>query len=391
MGCMSVVAFRCRRVARLLGILIVLELSLGALAIAATIREVRVDSTYVASGDKVTGSVALDLEGENKLPLRLVVSAIRQTDVPRAGHQGTSSQEIVLQQKIAAANSERIPFDTTNPETLSGDIRFKAELFAEGQAKPVSTSWSPRVEVGVRKRISLAGPWDVGKVEPLVFEDARRPKTWKVPDFGSQITFPGALTRDPWFRGWVTLKRQFTWPRDGDLRPRMLRISGVSNSAKVAVAGKTIGEVLPVEEIEVLSHWVEYHSKYKGDANKLLRMQMLDVDVQPPMTMSLPGLPTSGESTIELTLRGTHGMFQPKPVYGIYGDLHLEMTPAVFIESVTFDTEKPGPKRLLKFKVSINNTSGAPGRDKSALCMEITEVKFRTPEPAPRMPARNSR
>ena len=150
-------------------------------------------------------------------------------------------------------------------------------------------------------------------VEPLVYENNNRPKDWKAPEFKQPIAIPGALTKDEWFRGWVTLTRNVEWKSRGNLQPRMLYLSGVSNSASLTVNGAVVGEVLPVEDIEVLSHWIEYHSQFKGEDKKLLRMQMLDEDVQPPMTMQLPAaLPKAGQAAIEMKIRGTHGMFRPK-------------------------------------------------------------------------------
>jgi hypothetical protein len=325
----------------------------------AEVRGVRMDTAYLAAGAKTVATVLLD--GDSPKDSRILVSIIRDVDVPDAagGPAGRRMEEL---SNLLLSGTAEMPIEITGAGMLSGTFQIKAEVMAPGEATPSSVAWSAPVQVGVRPRVSLAGSWDVVRAEPLTFENKSRPKTWKAPAFDRPVTLPGAVTDDEWFRGWVTLRRAVDWTAAGGARPRFLRLSGVSNSALARVNNEVAGEVQPVGELDCeLSHWGEYHSAFKGPDNKAARQMMYDASVRPPMVMPLPkALPAAGRATVEMKLRGTSGAFQKKPPYGIFGDLHFELTQDVFIKAVTFDTEKPGEKRRFKFQLTVVNDTGAP-------------------------------
>ena len=63
-----------------------------------------------------------------------------------------------------------------------------------------------------------------------------------------------------------------------------------------------------------------------------------------------------------MRIRGTSGMFRPRPVMGVLGDLHLELTPPVYVKDISFDTDKPGENRRFKFQLQIDNETGSEFR-----------------------------
>lgn len=327
----------------------------------AGIQGVQVESPYLAAGGKTVAKVSLDSSTPVPEGAQLRITLLRVVDVPEHEDGVAGWREMVLPNKPVPAGIAKVPVDLNSDGILFGSLQVKAELLAEGNPVAVSTAWSAPVEVGVRPRISLAGAWEVVKTEPLEYEHKGRPKTWKAPPFDAPVTLPGAVTQDAWYRGWVTLQRKVQWAGTG-AQPRFVRLSGVSNSALVRVNNQLVGETQPLEQLDCeLSHWPEFHSQFKGPENKAKRQMMKDAEVLPPMTMALPSaLPASGESTVEVTIRGTSGAFKQKPPYGIFGDLHLEATPDVFIKDVAFDTEKPGEKRRFRFQLTVVNAASAP-------------------------------
>ena len=54
------------------------------------------------------------------------------------------------------------------------------------------------------------------------------------------------------------------------------------------------------------------------------------------------------------------------------------MAPAVYLETVSFDTEKPGDKRRFKFQLTLNNTSGAEfkGKIRSVYGRYVGEIPY---------------
>jgi len=309
--------------------------------------EIQTAGNYLAAGEKMAGKVSV---GDAPKDARLRVSVIRQTDIPASA----TTTNVIIDQPATGD----VTFELDSAGMLAGTLQMQATVTGG------SFAVSAPVSVGIRQRLSLAGEWTVTKVEPLELEGSRRPKDWKQPAFDKPVKLPGALTSDPWFRGWVTVKRELPTPVAGELRPRAVKLSGVSNSALVRINDAVVGEVQPETELDCeLSHWSEFHSQFKGDANKRKRLLTGDAVVLPPLTLVLPKAVT-GPLTVELTIRGTSGAMRPKPPYGIFGDLHLELLPPVFVKAVTFDTEKLGEKRRFKFQVTLVNESGAAFKGK---------------------------
>ena len=127
------------------------------------------------------------------------------------------------------------------------------------------------------------------------------------------------------------------------------------------IGGVALPETRPIEDMAVLTHWVEFHSPYKGEANAQTRMLFLDLTPQGPVKLALPAaLPIAGQTHVEMRIRDTSGMFRPRPTPGILGDLHFDLTPPVYVKDISFDTEKPGDDRRFEFKIVLGNESGQP-------------------------------
>jgi len=307
--------------------------------LAAITPTVKLPATYLAAGEKMPGAVVLDDRAAAPAGAILRVTEFRQLDVSssESNNPGASSR-IILERPVTdpGANGE-LKFDVDSADMLVGTIHIKAEIIQPSQHGPVASAWADPIAVGVRKRVSLAGTWDVGKVEPYDYQAKNRPK-------------------DEYFRGWITVRRDVKWAPDGKLKPRFIRMSGVADSALVSVDGVALPETRPIEEMAVLSHWIEFHSAFKGEANANTRLLFLDLLPQGPVKLALPATPhDDGKASIQMRIRGTSGMFRPRPVMGVVGDLHLEMTPPVYVKDISFDTDKPGENRRFKFQLKIEN------------------------------------
>ncbi len=253
-----------------------------------------------------------------------------------------------------------VPFELGADNCLLGELRAQVELLTDDGKKTLSEAWSQPAQIGIRKHVSLAGVWQVTRIEPFAYESQWRPKDWQQPELKS-VSLPGALLRDEWFRGWITVARDIQWNASGDLQPRFLRLSGVADSAQVKIGGVALPETRPIEDMAVLTHWVEFHSPYKGEANAQTRMLFLDLTPQGPVKLALPAaLPIAGQTHVEMRIRDTSGTFRPRPTPGILGDLHFDLTPPVYVKDISFDTEKPGADRRFAFKIVLGNESGQP-------------------------------
>lgn len=321
-----------------------------------SILQFRFGAGYLASGESISGSVVLS--GPIQPSLWTRTTLFRQIDIPIDTKAVPGLQTTIF--PGAAATRNEIPFKIDATGMLAGSLRMKAELLAKDgtSERLVSEAWSDSIRVDVRKQISLAGEWSVTNVEAYPFHVSQRPKDWSAPH-PQLVKFPGAVTNDEWFRGWMTLRRDVTWTSQGDgLQPRFLRLSEIHDSAAVTVDGAPIRETRPLEEMAVLTHWVEFHSEYKGEENAKTRMMFLDLLPQPPMKLDLPkALPEAGKSTFQIRLRGSSGLFRAKPAYGIHGDLDLQLTPPQYVKSVSFDAEKPGAMRRFRFSLTLGNDS----------------------------------
>ena len=124
-----------------------------------------------------------------------------------------------------------VPFELGADNCLLGELRAQVELLTDDGKKTLSEAWSQPVQIGIRKHVSLAGVWQVTRIEPFAYESQWRPKDWQQPELKS-VSLPGALLHDEWFRGWITVARDIQWNASGDLQPRFLRLSGVADSAR---------------------------------------------------------------------------------------------------------------------------------------------------------------
>jgi hypothetical protein len=333
-----------------------------------TVKEVRVRDSYVATGDKAIGLVFLDDNGATSAAhdWRLRVTVRRRVDVAAAvGDTPGETAKVVLDAPWSELSTGRwfsrgVPFELDAGNCLLGELRAHIELLSADGKTMLSEAWSEPVKIGIRKRVSLAGDWQVTRMEPFAYESQWRPKDWKQPELKS-VRLPGPLLRDEWFRGWITVARDIRWDASGDLQPRFLRLSGAADSALVKIGGLALPETRPTEDMAVLSHWVEFHSPYKGEANAQTRLLFLDLTPQGPVNLALPAaLPAAGQAHVEMRIRDTSGMFRPRPVPGILGDLHFDLAPPAYVKEISFDTEKPADDRRFKFKVALGNESGRP-------------------------------
>ncbi len=333
--------------------------------------QIKIDNTHIAPEQKGHGTVILHFPAaEQELKAAyLRVTCVRETgpNIDPAKVLPASSEILKFviadhPEALAGIGKEgaEIPFDFDAGGEMRGSFRIKAELFQNASAsRPIAAAWSETINVSFRPQIRLDGQWDVLGIKVFDYNNGQRPKDWAPPNPPKTVAFPAAFPFDHWFRGWVTVKREFNWKAPANLRPRFVYASGIANSARILVGGEDLGETLPVEDISVLTHWVEYHSPFKGEENKEKRMLALDVDPLPPVTLPLKtALPSEGKAEIEVTIRGTHGQWRPQATYGIVGDLHVELARDVCITGVSFDTENHGEERRFKFKLTIRNDSG---------------------------------
>lgn len=335
----------------------------------AGIQRVQIDQAYLAAGTSARGTVSLALEPEAPKDARLRVVLIRNIDVADKAKSpvGQFTTEVVNQVVGGKTGTLEVAFSVTTKGMLFGTIQAKAELLTGKEARVLATALSAPVQVGLRKRVSLAGEWKVADVKVFDGEFPGRPKDWKLGQFPTSVQLPGALTSDRAFRGWVTLKREISWAKDGALQPRALGIWGASDSALISINGTKIGETNPVENLAMLTSWFEFHNPFKGPENEQKRMLTGAGGSEYPFTMPLPqALPAAGKAEVEMVLRATSGgvMGAPLATYGVLNDLHLELAPAVNIEGVEFDTEKPGEKRRFKFLLTVSNETGKPYKGK---------------------------
>ena len=326
-----------------------------------TIQKVELDAAYVSAGGMVHGVVWLDLPPRLPSEARLRVLAVRDVDVPDGKRAAAGRRTAPLLDRPLGAGTREVRFDLSAGNMLTGTMQVQAEVLVGKGTPPVAAAWSAPVRVGVRKRVDLAGDWTVASLKVFEGDVPQRPKDWKPPTPPAAITLPGRFPFDEGFRGWVTLKREVSWTRDGDLQPRAVCVDGASDSARVRVAGADVGETSPVEDMAVLTHWVEFHCPFKGPENELKRMLLMAGGTERPVRMPLAkALPAEGKAAIEMALRATSGgmLGQSKPPYGILNDIYLEAMPAVSIQSVSFDTEKPGEKRRFHFSLVLANDTG---------------------------------
>ncbi|MCX7933639.1 MAG: hypothetical protein N3A66_00085 [Planctomycetota bacterium] len=338
----------------------------------AGISEIAVESDYAVSGDEIRGKVILSEVGASES--RVIIYLERwEADIPAALPQPRRGEgKTAVKREIAsaaAAGKREVPFAVPTKDMLLGRIQLRAEyLQTEGKAAAVrSLAYSKPIAVGLRRRLDLSGEWQVAKVELLSCPIRGQPKDWKLPEVKA-VRLPGSLDPffTPHFRGWVALQRTFAWQAAADLQPRFLHVGRASDSAAVAVDGQAIGETCPLEDKDTsLSHWGEFHAtRMWGDAmagaqGLPLRLAVADQTPAAPATFPLPQpLPASGKAEIVLKIRGASGMFREKPAYGIFGDLFLEMTPAIYVRGIAMATDKQGEKRQFKFSVTCRNDSG---------------------------------
>lgn len=367
------------------------------------VREIVLDRYYLAAGDVTSGTVRLDVPDGAPKDLRLSVRLISNrevTDEPKEkegvplargcgmsfaraigkcglvpgenSSAGGADLPFVTAESIVdcavTPRTKEVPFKIATGNTLVGTLRLWAGLAPGGRPGDLlAEATSPEVRIGFRRRLDLGGEWTVTNVQVLEGDVPWRPKEWKMSPVPVSIRLPGSLPFDHGFRGWVTVKREVSWKKEGELQPRAIRLDGASDSAKVRVDEADVGETAPMENVAVLTHWLEFHCPYKGDENEQKRLLLIAAGQERPVVLPLPAaLPAEGKAAIEMTLRGTSGgLFGlGKPPYGILNEFHLELLPSVWIRRVSFDTEKPGEKRRFKFALTLVNETGKPFKGK---------------------------
>ena len=138
----------------------------------AAIREIQLQDSYVAAGDDLQGTVAT-----------IRVTVIRDVDVPseRTARAGRHAEEVLARPVKGGGGPVAVPFRIETGGMLTGALRVKAKLLTEKGTLPPSVAWSVPVTVGVRRRVSLAGDWQVLSVKPLGVQIRGRPRDWKLP------------------------------------------------------------------------------------------------------------------------------------------------------------------------------------------------------------------
>ena len=341
---------------------------------ARSICEIVVASKYVAAGEDIRGKVILTEEGEYNS--RVIIFIERwEPDIIIAGRRGGRSQDEKTpgRPEIASAlmrGKREVPFAVATKDMVVGRLQLRAEYIRQEEKGDVviATAYSDPIAVGIRRRIILDGEWHVAKVETLPCPVRGQPSDWKLPEVKT-VHIPGGLDESftSHFRGWVTVKRTIEWRAEpGDVQPRFLHVGRAFDSVAVAVNSIAIGETYPLEDKDIsLSHWGEFHAvrmwgeAMAGSQGLPLRLAIADQSPSTPVSLPLPQpLPTSGKAEIELKIRAASGMFREKPTYGIFGDLFLELTSAIYINSIAMEVDKPGDRRRFRFLVDCRNESG---------------------------------
>ncbi len=329
------------------------------IASAVSVRAVRIQDNYVSSGSTAAGSVLLDDDKSLPADVKIRITILKRVDISSASAEKPGeTSKVLIDKPLDQHLADGIAFEFDAGTCLAGEMRAHVEITAPGHAGLLAEGWSEPVNIGIRKRVSLAGDWDVKSIEPYGYKTTARPKEWKPPELKT-VHLPGVLLQDEWFRGWITVSREISIPNTGNEQPRFLRLSGVADSAAVTINNAPLPETRPIEEMSVLSHWIEFHSQYKGEENAKTRMLFLDLQPQGPVKLALPApLTSDSKAKVEMRIRDTSGMFRGRPKPGIRGDLHLDLTPAVYVKDITFDTEKTADDRRFKFSVTLANESG---------------------------------
>ncbi len=329
------------------------------------IREISLDKSYMSSGEKANAKIIFDdaVSAPADATLRVTLLGDAEVTADAKTPAGAISHQLVESALGAAVKNGEAKAEISLPGVLVGRALVKAEILVDGGKQILAMAQSPSLEIGVRKHIDLAGAWTPTDAKLLEGDVPWQEKGWKMPPLPASVQLPGVLPFGQNFRGWMTLKREISWSKEGDLLPRTFMIWGASDSALVKVNGVEIGETQPHTETAFLTHWVEYHSppQYKGDANELKRMLLLTSGTDQPVLLNLPKpLPAEGKAEIEMTIRATSGgvMTKPIPPFGILRSMHMELTPPAAFKSVTFDTQKPGDARRFIFKLTMSNDSG---------------------------------
>ena len=140
-----------------------------------------------------------------------------------------------------------------------------------------------------------------------------------------------------------------TWSGDGDLQPRAVLVDGASDRRRLRVDGVDLGETAPVEDMAVLTHWVEFHSSVQRPGERA-EADVVDCRRQRVSRRGSPlpkALPAEGKAEIEMTLRADQRRrcaACPSRLTASSTASCLELLPAVYVKAVSFDTEKPGPR-----------------------------------------------
>lgn len=338
----------------------------------AAVDAIELPARYVAAGETLAGRVRLDVpEGGGGY---LLVTAHTTVDVPtnRNGHAGTR-HETVYAGAVKGTAAVAVPIAVKAEGVLVGGLRLRATVFDRPGGTALSSAWSETVTVGVRRRLSLAGDWTVLDARPFPFGVGGQKEPYRPERLPETIRLPGTLDESGLtgkFRGWVTVKRTVPLKTGAALQPRLFYVHGASDSVKVAVGGVTIGEALPEADLDhSLSHWLYFHGFRtnphipKSDENKHFIRLIQSLEPHAPMRWPLPPAALArGTLEVQMELRGTSGghAYAQRVPYGILGDLHCELLPAVFVRSVAFDTTKPSDERRFHFRLAITNAGDQP-------------------------------
>jgi hypothetical protein len=304
----------------------------------------------LGDGDAASGGVHVTVDAGDPAEMSLSIVAEQHADVPRGAGGGTVATAPLHQEKLRGDGSREIAFKCDVAQIVFGSVRFQAKVTGPA-GEELAMAWSRPVEIGVRRSHSLAGAWAVASSEFMPFA-AEQYKSLK--SLGASVELPGAISDQRSFRGWVNVTQSATLRRAGDWSYRYLRMEGVADGVLATVNGVALPELGAVERLDSLSHWPEFHSKFKGPEQRQAVMMTSFGRVLPPATLPLAKALPAGPAELALRVRCT----SERQSHGIFGALRLEATGPVHIGQVEFETEKPGADRRFLFAVQVHNDTG---------------------------------
>jgi len=162
------------------------------------IRGIAIDRTYMTADEKALATIAIDesmnvpVNATARFTLRVTLLGEAEVTTNAKTPAGPISRQLAKSALNAAVKDGAATVEVSLPGVLIGRARVKAEILA-ADGKQVAMAQSPALEIGVRRRLDLAGDWDVVSAKLLEGEVPWRAKDWKLPKLPATVRLPGVL------------------------------------------------------------------------------------------------------------------------------------------------------------------------------------------------------